>query len=89
MKAKAISSQRPIALVCASLVLLLAARAPACTWFGFLNDKNHAFIGRTMEWPTDLHGKISIGRRKYDFGKVKYKSASLFGTANYREFKFN
>jgi len=71
MKTKSITSRLPIALVCASLVLLLAARAPACTWFEFLNDKKHPFIGRTMEWPTDLNGRITVVPRNYDMGSFK------------------
>jgi len=71
MKTKSLIVRWPVPLVCAFLVLLLAVRAPACTWFEFLNDKKHVFIGRTMEWPTDLHGKISIVPRNYDFGSFK------------------
>lgn len=36
-------------------VAALLAAAPtnlsACTWFRFLNDQKHSFIGRTLEWP--------------------------------------
>ena len=71
MKSKSVTSPWPVALVSASLVLLFVARAPACTWFEFRNDKNHAFIGRTMEWPTDLDGKITIVPRNYDLGSFK------------------
>ena len=52
-------------------MLLHAPTAKACTWFRFLNDQNHCFIGRTLEWPGDLHSEITRVPRGYDFGKVK------------------
>jgi len=71
MKTKSTTSRNLVALACTSLVLLLAARAPACTWFEFRNDKNNPFIGRTMEWPGDLHGQITIVPCNYDLGLFK------------------
>ncbi len=65
---KSITSGGRVALVSASLLLVLAAHAPACTWFEFRNDKNNPFIGRTMEWPGDLNGQITIVPRNYDLG---------------------
>jgi choloylglycine hydrolase len=54
-----------------SLVLLSSARA--CTWFEFRNDKGHPFIGRTMEWPNDLHGEVARVPRGHDFGAFRTK----------------
>jgi choloylglycine hydrolase len=71
MKSKPMTSRNLAALLCASLTLLLAAHAPACTWFEFRNDKNNPFIGRTMEWPGDLGAEITIIPRNYDFGSFK------------------
>jgi len=71
MKTKSTTSRNLVALACASLVLLLAAHAPACTWFEFRNDKNNPFIGRTMEWPGDLGAEITIIPRNYDLGSFK------------------
>jgi len=47
--------------------------AQACTWFRFLNDQKHCFIGRTLEWPGDLHSEITRVPRGYNFGKFKSK----------------
>ena len=71
MKTNSITSRNLAALLCASLALLLAAHAPACTWFEFRNDKNNAFIGRSMEWPGDLGAEITIIPRNYDLGSFK------------------
>jgi choloylglycine hydrolase len=50
---------------------LQVAVADACTWFRFLNDQKHCFIGRTLEWPGDLHSEITRVPRGHDFGKFK------------------
>lgn len=50
-----------------------ASSARACTWFEFLNDQQHCFIGRTMEWPNDLHGEIARVPRGHDFGAFRAK----------------
>ena len=45
--------------------------AGACTWFRFLNDQKHCFIGRTLEWPGELRSEITRVPRGHDFGKFK------------------
>lgn len=58
-----------------SVVVFLAVieGAPACTWFRFFNDQKHCFIGRTMEWPNDLHGEIALVPRNHGFGGFRAK----------------
>jgi len=64
---------RPILfLVCDLFLMVLAVgSARACTWFEFSNDKKNCFIGRTMEWPGDLQGQISLVPRNYQMGEFK------------------
>lgn len=58
--------------VLAILCLLITARlSHACTWFEFENDRKHAFIGRTMEWPGDLQAEMTRVPRGHDFGSFK------------------
>lgn len=54
-----------------SLLLFSAQSAGACTWFRFLNDQKHAFIGRTMEWPGDLRAEMTRVPRGHDFGSFR------------------
>ncbi len=55
----------------ALLLLSGSAHSLACTWFEFTNDLNHPFVGRTMEWPGDLHGEITIVPRNHDLGYTR------------------
>lgn len=65
---------RPRALLLlASLVLASAPLASACTWFKFLSDQRHCFIGRTMEWPGDLRAEMTRVPREHDFKSFKAK----------------
>ncbi|MBU3664863.1 MAG: linear amide C-N hydrolase [Chthoniobacterales bacterium] len=50
-----------------------ALTARACTWFRFLNDQKHCFIGRTMEWPGDLKAEMTRVPREHDFGTFRTK----------------
>lgn len=55
----------------ALLLLSGSAHSLACTWFEFTNDLGHPFVGRTMEWPGDLHGEITLVPRNYDLGYTR------------------
>jgi len=58
--------------ILAAAVFAAAPASPhACTWFRFLNDQKHSFIGRTVEWPGDLNIQITRVPRGHDFGKFK------------------
>ena len=54
-----------------AIVALHVQSVHACTWFRFLNDEKHCFIGRTMEWPGDLHAMMTRVPRGHDFGSFK------------------
>jgi len=58
-------------LLAAALFISHLNTARACTWFGFLDDAKDAYIGRTMEWPTDLQAEMSRVPRNHDFGTFK------------------
>lgn len=60
-------------ITCCTILLssAISVQTQACTWFIFKNDKGNAFIGRTMEWPGDLHGEMAIVPRGYKFGSIK------------------
>lgn len=60
-------------LVVPLLYLSTVGVARSCTWFRFLNDQKHSFIGRTLEWPGDLNSQITRVPRGHDFGKFKAK----------------
>lgn len=64
---------RPKALLLIALLCFVSTAeiAHACTWFRFLNDHKHCFIGRTMEWPGDLQAEMTRVPRKHDFGTFK------------------
>ncbi|WP_170335586.1 linear amide C-N hydrolase [Ruegeria arenilitoris] len=51
-------------------LLLSATPGLSCTWFGFLNDEDKPFIGRTMEWPGDLGAEIARVPRGHTIGDV-------------------
>lgn len=55
------------------LVILGTAfsNAKGCTWFEFKNDLGHCFIGRSMEWPTDLKGEMTLVPRGYKLGSFQ------------------
>jgi choloylglycine hydrolase len=59
--------------VCAALAAGAINQVSACTWFEFRNDLGNCFIGRTMEWPTDLHGRITLVPRGQVFGSFTMK----------------
>ena len=61
-----------LTIVGASAVSTLFAAVPAtaCTWFGFINDEDKPFIGRTMEWPGDLGAQIAQVPRGHTIGDV-------------------
>lgn len=73
MKTKLQSAAAGIVMACAILAVFLYTRASACTWFDFRNDQGNYFIGRTMEWPGDLRGEITIVPRNYKLGSFKTK----------------
>ena len=58
-------------LLLAVAVLAAHPASRACTWFEFANDRKHAFIGRTMEWPGDLDAVMTRVPRDHDFGTFK------------------
>jgi len=60
-----------LALVCAGFMICSAIHVSACTWFVFQNDLKHTFIGRSMEWPGELQGVMSIVPRDYEMGAAK------------------
>lgn len=60
-------------LLLTALLLSHIGTARACTWFRFLNDEKHVFIGRTMEWPGDLQAEMTRVPRNHDFGTFKAK----------------
>ncbi|USD62276.1 linear amide C-N hydrolase [Vibrio sp. SCSIO 43140] len=45
--------------------------ANACTNFNFSTDNGNTFIGRTMEWPGELKGKIAVVPRGHVFSESK------------------
>ena len=45
----------------------------ACTWFEFKNDLGHCFVGRSMEWPTDLMGEMTVVPRGYKLDSFQTK----------------
>ena len=57
--------------ITALIILASAQLAGACTWFRFLSDQKHAFIGRTTEWPGDLQAEMTRVPRAHDFGSFK------------------
>lgn len=57
----------------ACLALWPVGKTTACTWFDFVNDQGNCFVGRTMEWPTDLHAEIALVPRNYELGSFKTK----------------
>jgi choloylglycine hydrolase len=57
----------------AALIFTAAQPVDACTWFRFLSDQQHCFIGRTMEWPGDLHAEMARVPRGHDFGSFRTK----------------
>ena len=59
--------------VCAVLAAGTINQASACTWFDFCNDQGNYFVGRTMEWPGDLQGQITIVPRDYVLGSFRTK----------------
>jgi choloylglycine hydrolase len=59
------------ALTCASLIACALSHVSACTWFEFQNDLKHTFIGRSMEWPGDLQGEMTIVPRNHGMGEAK------------------
>ena len=67
------SSLIKLAAVCAAIAAVAINQASACTWFDFRNDQGNYFIGRTMEWPGDLHGQITVVPRDYVLGSIKMK----------------
>ena len=98
MKTKSITAQWPIPLVCEWSMVNTVDIPQGILYWRFINDnpqltsyavvddlKNRVYYFRTYD-NYDIR-KIDLG--KIDFGKVKRKSASLFGTANYREFQFH
>ena len=63
---------RPLLPLAAILLYwIISSQAQACTWFSFLNEQKHCFIGRTLEWPGDLNSEIARVPRGHDFGKFK------------------
>jgi choloylglycine hydrolase len=59
-----------------SAVILLTAftqQGISCTWFKFGNDLGHYFIGRSMEWPTDLLGEMTLVPRNFELGSFQTK----------------
>ena len=58
-------------MICASLLACATTNVSACTWFEFQNDLKHTFIGRSMEWPGDLQGEMTIVPREYEMGEAK------------------
>ncbi len=68
MKMKLQSIGAGMVMACAILVAVFITQASACTWFDFKNDQGNCFIGRTMEWPGDLQGEITIVPRNYKLG---------------------
>lgn len=62
-----------LAIVCGCLATGALTQTSACTWFDFRNDPGDCFIGRTMEWPGDLKGEITVVPRDYALGSVKTK----------------
>lgn len=54
-----------------AMACCLAADAEACTWFRFLNDQRHAFVGRTMEWPGSLEAAMARVPRNHNFGSFR------------------
>jgi choloylglycine hydrolase len=71
MKLKSVSIK--LAMIFAGLAAGAFNQASACTWFDFRNDQGNWFIGRTMEWPGDLQGQITIVPRNYTLGSFKTK----------------
>ena len=75
---KHIRNHRPLSLlkltaVCAALAAGAIHQASACTWFDFRNDQGNCFIGRTMEWPGDLQGQITVVPRDHALGSFTTK----------------
>ena len=60
-----------IPILAAAVFAAAPASLHACTWFRFLNDQKHSFIGRTLEWPGDLNSQITRVPRGHDFGQFK------------------
>ncbi len=60
-------------MACAIIMIGLIAEVSACTWFEFRNDLGNSFVGRTMEWPGDLQGEITIVPRDYKLESLKTK----------------
>lgn len=75
MKTKLQSAVAGIVMACAILAVLLFTQASACTWFDFRNNLGNCFIGRSMEWPTDLLGEMTIVPRNYKLGSFQTKYA--------------
>jgi choloylglycine hydrolase len=71
MKIRSILAKSTI--VCAALTAMALSKVSACTWFDFRNDLGNCFIGRTMEWPTDLHGRITQVPRGQVLGSFTMK----------------
>lgn len=59
--------------IAAIVAFSLFSSAKACTWFEFRNDLGHYFIGRSMEWPTDLQGEMTIVPRGHTLGSFQTK----------------
>jgi len=66
-----VKSEIRLLLAVSLLYLSTVGVAQSCTWFRFLNDQKHSFIGRTLEWPGDLNSQITRVPRGHDFGKFK------------------
>jgi len=73
MKKNLKSAGAKIAMACIILIAGLITEVSACTWFDFRNDQGNSFIGRTMEWPGDLQGEITIVPRNYHLGSFTTK----------------
>ena len=66
------SGCRRVLLACfAAVAALIPASAEACTWFRFVNDERHAFVGRTMEWPGNLQAAMTRVPRAHNFGTFR------------------
>ena len=63
--------RRSLLAAVAAVACVIPASAEACTWFRFVNDQRHAFVGRTMEWPGDLQGAIARIPRGHNFGAFR------------------
>ncbi|GLS84946.1 linear amide C-N hydrolase [Paraferrimonas haliotis] len=63
--------KKSIAQLCiaTTIAAMSISAAQACTNFHFQSEQGDTFIGRTMEWPGELNGQMTIVPRNHAFSK--------------------